>query len=218
MARPKPLIPTSLLSSAGFRDDLRRLLDLSVPQLEQLNSLATGPDGLSPAQLAARFAEEAAITIEAARGALRVAEYLYERCRELRMPPDQAVGQLAESAARSAMGDISDKASALRSLLASKDEYEAGRHVALESLSVVPHLAKLEGIWDIRPVFHREREEVVARIPVLLLNVCWHDTTGQTHETALQLDEDDWEDVREGIDKLEAQRRIIRAYVDEPSA
>jgi hypothetical protein len=216
MARPKPLIPQLLLSSPAFRNDLSRLLRLSASQIDQLDSLAAGPDGFSPALMTTQFAAEASLAPEDARGSLRVAEYLYERCRDWRIPPEEAIAQLVEIARSSGLGDLTEKAPALRRLLATKDQYERGRHVKLEALSTVAHFGGLEGAWDIRLVFHREREEVIAKVPVLLLNVSWHDTAGKSQEAVFQLAEEDWEDVIEAVDRLESQRRAVRAYLEEP--
>jgi len=216
MARPKPLIPQLLLSSPAFRNDLSRMLGLSASQIDQLDSLAAGPDGFSPALMATQFAAEASLAPEDARGSLRVAEYLYERCRDHRISPEDATAQLVQIAETWGLGDATEKVPALTKLLATKEQYERGRHAELRALSTVAHFEGLEGVWDIRPVFHREREEVIAKVPVLLLNVSWHSTAGKSQEAVFQLNEEDWEDVKEAVDRLDTQRKAVRDQLEEP--
>lgn len=143
-----------------------------------------------------------------------MAEYLYERSREYRISPDNAVAQLLQIGADFDIEDLSTRADALRALVASKDAYEGGLRARLQATSTVPHFSGLDGVWDIRPVFHRERGDIIARVAALLLNVSWHDMDGTTHEAIVQLSEEDWEDFKEEVNELETRRAALRSLMD----
>ena len=48
MTTRDPLISQQMLFAAPFRDGLKSLLNLSVDQLQELNSISDSPDGLLP--------------------------------------------------------------------------------------------------------------------------------------------------------------------------
>ncbi len=215
MPDEKPLIPHSLLSLGSFREDIQALLTLSPEQLQVLSALANGRDGFWPSRQTMSFAEQASISLDEAKRTLGVAEYLYERCREYQISPDHAVAQLLDVARALGIEHVAAKDPALRDLVSPKDAYESQRHAASEATGTVAHFQRLDGVWDIRPIFHRHTHEVVARVPVLLINVAWHDMAGTTHEAVFQLDDDDWADFKREADKLDERRRALRPELGE---
>ena len=72
----------------------------------------------------------------------------------------------------------------------------------------------VDGAWDIRPVFHRETDEMIKKVLVLLLNLRWHDTTGTQDDIVLQLNEDDWRDFSDKIKELEQQYEATKNYLE----
>jgi hypothetical protein len=213
MPRDEGLIPTTLLSVASFRRDLLRLLGLSAHALEWLNSIGDGPDGFYAPVQSAKLAEHAGVGLEDAMGAVRVAEYVYERCRESHIAPDDGVTELLQIAATFQVEDAADKASALRALLSTKSGYEAGRYARKRTLSTVHHFEGLDGVWDNRPIFDRDTGEVLKSVPVLIMGVSWHDKTGTSHDAVFQLDDDDWRDFVERVEQLKRQREALQRHL-----
>jgi len=209
VAREKQLITDTLLYSASFRDDMVKFLGLSADHLRDLNSLADGPDGFRPSRQSTRFATKAAISADDARAALRVAEYLYEKCRDEAISLDAGVNELTQIASDLQVADVATKASELRDILAVKDGYESKRQAAAQAVATVAHFVGLEGTWDIRPVFNRETREVVATVPVLLLNLSWHDHGGTLHEAVVQLNDEEWGDLEEVVKRIRDNRDAL---------
>lgn len=216
MPDEKPLIPHSLLSLASFREDLQALFTLSPEQLQVLSALGNGRDGFWPARQTMSFAEQASISLDEAKRTLGVAEYLYERCREYQISPDHAVAQLLDGARALGIEHVAAKDPALRDLVSPKDAYESQRYAAIQAIGTVPHFMRLDGVWDIRPIFHRDTDELVARVPVLLINVAWHDTGGTGHEATFQVNDEGWTDLKREVDKLDRRRRALQSELGEP--
>ena len=212
MTTSKELIDSVLLANRSFRDDLKRLLNLPSSELLWMNSLADGPEGFSPVRQSMKLAEHAAIDPQDAIGAMRAAEYIYERARECPMAVEDATKELLQIAATLDVRDVGQKSDALRALLATKDGYEAGRYATSESLAVVPHFAGMEATWDIRPVFNRDTGEVLTTVPALIVNVSWHDVPGNNRSAVFQLTADQWADLREALEKLERERQAMERY------
>jgi hypothetical protein len=205
----KRLIPTAILASPTFLSDFRSFIGLSAEQLKVVDSLAQTPDGYSPSKQSERLASEAGISSDSATATLRVAEYLYERCREHQIPVEEALDQLAD-AASSLDISVEDRREILRSILRAKPDYEAGRHASLQAIAALSHFVGIEGVWDIRPVFNRETREIVANVPVLLVSINWHDAVGNNYSAQFQLDEEDWAELRSDFDELEKRWNVIQ--------
>ncbi len=213
MKESKDIIPGYILSLDSFRRDLEALLGLSEEQLLQLDSIADSPDGFSTDVQTVKFAEQASLPFDKARASLSVAGYFYRRCREDDISSDDAIRQLSKIASMLGI-DISGKESALRRLLALKDSYETGRYAESRAVDVGNHFMNVDGAWDIRPVFHRETDEMIKKVLVLLLNLRWHDTTGTQDDIVLQLNEDDWRDFSDKIKELEQQYEATKNYLE----
>ncbi len=96
-------------------------------------------------------------------------------------------------------------------MFTAKSSYESGSYAASQAIGVAPHFGGLKGAWDIRPVFHREIGSVIARLPVLLLRVDWHEeSTSQAHSAVFQLNEDDWKEFKQEIEKLDRELAVLR--------
>ena len=215
MAGETQLIPSHLLPSESFKRDLRALLRLTSDQIIALSRLAAdSASGFSPSAQAPTFAEAASISSDEARRAILIAEYLYERCREHRISPDDAVAQLVDVAPSVGIEEITDRAAALGDLLSVKDLYETEGYARRQTVAVVSHFVDLDGIWDVRPVFHRETGDIATNLTVLLLKLSWHDQDGTSHSAAIQLDEDDWASLRERVQKLENERVAVTRYLE----
>lgn len=210
----KRLISFGLLSRKAFKDDLVKFLRLSKAQLQQLDVASQGPDGFWPASQSLKFAEQAAIPSEDARAILEVAQFLYEGCREQSISPEAGTTQLIEICESLKVPDAAEKRDAFICILSTKESYEKGRRAQLRATEFAGHIEDLEGIWDLRPVFHRESGEIIAKVPVLIINITWHDNTRTTHEAVFQLAERDWEEFKNKIDKLEKQWRVVQREIE----
>ena len=209
----KKLVPDSLRSNEAFSRDLKELLTLTADQLSGLNRLATeSPDGFSASLQAAPVAAETGVTLEKARRAILIADFLYERSRTQRIGVDDAVQHLADIAPELGITDIDDKTEALLALLSPKELYETGGYSKMQARSVIAHFLDIDGVWDIRPVFHRETGKVTKELAVLLLSVSWHDDVGVSHNATFQLDENDWASFQEKMKELVAQRQALSEY------
>ena len=213
----KKLIPSSLRSSGAFRRDLKALLSLSSDQLIILGRIASeSTEGFSAGSQAAPLADEMGISVDEARHAVLVADLLYERCRSERISVDEAVEQLATISQELDLPDVTEKTAALGQLLSIKKLYEGEGYVRSQARSIVAHLMNLDGVWDIRPVFHRDTGEITKRLPVLILTASWHDDVGESHNATFQLDEDDWVDFQEKVQELARQRSALGEYLEQP--
>ncbi len=210
----KKLIPDSIRSNEAFRRDLGALLSLEPGQLEVINRMAVeSADGFSPSPQASPVAEATGLSVDDARRAILVADVLYERCRDQRIPVSDAVDQLATIAPEVGVQDFSEIAATLLELLSPKHVYETEGYAKVQSKSVVAHFIGLDGVWDIRPVFHRETGKITKNLPVLLLNVAWHDDVGTSHSAAFQLDDDAWADLRETVQELTDRLASLDEYL-----
>lgn len=214
VAEEKRLIPQSLLSRRTFVTDLKKLLSLTHTDLEQLHKLANGPDGFWPSNQSLKFAEQASVSNEDARIILNVAEYLYERAHENVISPERGAAELVEIGKSVGVDKVEEKRPLFEHLLATKEAYERGRRATLRATEVIAHFEDLDGTWDIRPVFHRESEEIIAKVPVLILNVKWHDSSGTSRDAVFQLAERDWDEFRQKIEKLEKKHEVLRRELD----
>ncbi|MCH7698127.1 MAG: hypothetical protein IH865_04220 [Chloroflexi bacterium] len=206
----KKLIPESLRSNESFRRDLKELLTLGTKPILALNRMAEeSADGISPADQTAGLALETELETAEARRVILVASVLYESCRDQRLPVDDAIGQLADIADEMGISSFSDNADSFAELLSVKSKYETEGYARLQAKAVVPHLMDLDGVWDIRPIFHRESGEIIKRYPILLLSVSWHDDSGSAHSASFQLDDDDWADFTKQVHELEEQRSAL---------
>lgn len=216
MARRSALISSTLLNSSSFRRELETFLRLSADQLNKMAVIANGADGFSPSRQAISFSEQASLSLEEARQSLGIAEYLYERCRDHEISPDDAVEELKGISVRLKIGaEIAGKEAALRDFFSAKDAYESERYANLLASSVAGHFQRLDGVWDIRPVFHRDTGKLVAKVPVLLINLRWHDQGGESHDAVCQLDDEDWANFKEQVDKLQRQRGTLQELLEE---
>lgn len=206
----KKLIPESLRSNESYRRDLKALLTLDTGPIQTLNRLAEeSADGFSPADQAKDLANETDFETGEARRVILVASLLYESCRDQRLAVDDAIKQLVEIADDLGISNFSEKADTFADLLSLKSKYETEGYTRQQAKAVVPHLMALDGVWDIRPVFHRESGQIIKRHPILLLSVSWHDDSGSSHSASFQLDDDDWSDFTKKVRELEEQRNAL---------
>ncbi|MCH7493955.1 hypothetical protein IIA16_04520 [bacterium] len=84
----------------------------------------------------------------------------------------------------------------------------------MQARSVIAHFLDIDGVWDIRPVFHRETGKVTKELAVLLLSVSWHDDVGVSHNATFQLDENDWASFQDKVQELANQRSALVEYMD----
>ncbi len=214
MAGQKELIDNVLLSRKAFRDDLKLLFSLSQDQLKDLVHIGEEPDGFLANKQSLKFAESAALSVEHARSVLLITYYLYERCRELIILPDEARRQLLEVGKNLQIKDLDKKQSVLQEVLVTKKAYESGGRAKVQATEAVSHFLGFNGAWNIRPVFNRETQEILTKLPMLLLNVSWHDTTGTAHDAVFQLDEEDWEEFKVKVKELDTFYQKLRQELE----
>jgi hypothetical protein len=212
VATGKELIPSPLLATRTFREDLKRLLNLPPGELLWMNSIADGADGFSPGRQSMKLAQHAGIDPQDAIGVLRAAQYIYERAHESSISAEDATRELLEIAPTLDVQDVGRLADPLRALLATKDRYEVERYAKSEGLIALPHFTGMEGVWDIRPIFNRDTGEVLTTVATLILNVSWHDSVRNDYSTVFQLTADEWTELREALDKLERERQVMERY------
>lgn len=209
MAEDKQLIPQGLLSRKAFLGDLQKFLNLSVADLEKLENLAEGENGFWPSGQCLRFSEQLLISPEDARAILTVAEYLYQRAGELSITPELGATELVKIGNSLRVDGVDQKREIFARMLRFKEAFEKGRRAVLRATEVIAHFEGLSGTWDIRPIFHRETDEIINKVAVLVLSVRWHDSSGTTSEAVFQLADKDWAEFKRDIEKLEKQRVVL---------
>ena len=172
------------------------------------------PEGYGATTQSASLADSAGVTSDEARRVILVVDYLYERCRNRNIALDAAIEELTAIASELEIEEIADRAAALNALLSPKDLYETKGRTGEQARSVVPHFIDFDGVWDIRPLFHRETGAVANSRPVLLVSFSWHDDAGTAHNASFQLDDEDWALLRQKMDELSNQRSELGKYME----
>jgi hypothetical protein len=158
--------------------------------ISDIGSQSAGFTGLQQAQsLRSRFN----IPTDTAMAHLRLAEHLYHRVAQAELDVAEAIAQIVPIA--SEINDpikIDDKQKdALATILSPKRGYEIADAVPA-ALANGPHFIGVNGSWSVKPVKIRGGE--VIRVPIISLNIVWHDSAGTHHETFLQMSETEWEE------------------------
>jgi len=209
----KSLISPRLLGIRTFRNDLRALLELGADQLLEIARIANTEYGFSYAEQLRKMTPDLSNSTSVA-SALRAASYLYDRIHERNVRPEDAIKQLSTLLPPSEQALISGNAAALMKLFELKPMYERGRRIRDRAVSIVPHYADIQGVCDIRAIFDRSSEEILERVPVVLLGLSFHDDSGNALQTTVQLVGDDWTEFQEKIAKIDKEfRRVSQELV-----
>ena len=186
-----PLIRESELASSAFVRDLTSFFGQKPEVLRAIAEVGDDPDGFLGGSQARRVGSKCEISSSQALNCLRIAAYLYDRVSELGMGVDEAVAQL-----RSVAGELEpvpaideEKLEAISGVLEFKRKYEVSRAVT-QATSNAPHFVNANGSWSVRPV--RIRSGEVVNVPVVALSIHWHDGAGNSHDTFLQMSQDEW--------------------------
>ena len=79
-------------------------------------------------------------------------------------------------------------------------EGEQAQHAASVALANGPHFILMDGAWSIKLV--EVSTGGVAPVPIVSLNILWHDQTGTGHEAFFQMSEAEWQDFCEKVDTI----------------
>ncbi len=212
MAQRYRVISSRLIGVRTFREDLQALLELSAEQLKHISQIADSEGGFSYAEQLGQLTPELLSTKNLA-GALRAASYLYDRVHELELSPKDAISEINTLLPALNIKTLEGKEEALENVLHLKPKYEETSGVEERAVTVVPHYSDVRGICDIRPIFDRRSQHVVKRVPVVLLTLFWHDDSGNSSQTTVQLLAEDWERFRQKIEKLDRELGIVSEEV-----
>lgn len=206
------VVSNRLLSNKRFREDLKQFLRLPSEALRAIAELARNPDGFAPTQKASLLSERTKLSPDVARDALALAEYLYRQVTEHNIPVADAVATLTNLAVEFDIVVSDSQRTALEEILVYKREYETGLYARFQAIEVGPHFGKMQGSWTIR--VQRTRENEVVKVPILALNVSWHDSEGDHHEAFLQMSEKDWGTFKETVERLSREREALQKFLD----
>ena len=202
------------LTLQGFIRDLSAFLNLSESQLRTISEIGDQTEGFTGTQQTLTLQRRLDIPAEEATAHLSLAQHLYRRVDTLGLDVVEATNQVVSIGSTMEEPITIDvpKRDAIAAVLSVKREYEVGR-ANRGAVGNVPHFVDLNGSWNVKAV--RIRGGEVLGVPVIDLSIVWHDGTGATHETYLQMDDGDWEDFTEKINMLNSRRSDIETFLQE---
>lgn len=197
------------IGSQAFLRDLRSFLGLDEAVLLAISDIGQQPDGFIGLQQAQRLEGRFDIEVDHAMALLRLADHLYRRVDLMGLDVSEAVEQIASIASRirEPVSIDDEKKNAIAKILSPKGDYEVSRAVE-NALSNGPHFVRMEVEWSTK--LAKVRNGDIIKIPIVGLSIIWHDSGGNSHETFLQLSEEEWgeftstvADFNEGREELE---------------
>lgn len=203
----EPLLPDRMLASQAFVRDMRMFLELPIGVLFGMSEIGDSSEGFAAESQGRILSERFDLGIDTAARALRLAEYIYNRASNLNLETDDAAAQFAAAASNlekpiSVDGERKD---AVRAILAFKRDYEIARARNVTATSGAPHFIGVNGSWNVKPV--RVRNGEVVKVPILAMNVIWHDGSENNREVFLQMSAEDWADFQSDIAAIEESRK-----------
>ncbi len=196
-----PLVRDRELATPAFVRDLRAFLNLGSEVLLTVSQIGDSADGFAGSEQFLTLSETSGVSLNEARGALRVAEYLYNRVTELGVDAATAADEISfiGSTIQDPVEVSDNQRKAIATILSYKDAYERSSAVS-KALREGPHFTGFSGTWTVKYIPIRGGE--VVRVPVLALSVAWHDGAGNSHEAFVQLSVQDWEALKSEVENL----------------
>ena len=205
----EPLLPDRMLSSPAFVRDMRMFLELPVRVLLGISEIGDSAEGFVAESHGRILRERFDLGIDSATRALRIAEYIYNRASNLNLETEDAASQLAAAASslENPISIDSERKDAVRAILSFKRDYEIARARNVTATSGAPHCIGVNVSWNVKPV--RVRNGEVVKVPILTMNVIWHDGSENSHEAFFQMSADDWTDFNAEIASIEEMRKDV---------
>ena len=205
------MIPSPLRRSPAFRDDFRQLLGLSTDQLRKVAVLGNTEHGFDvPDELIKSASESMSLDQTALATAMKVADFLYDHARAAEMETDEATQQVCEFAGMVGVEGCDSKASAIRLIFEPKEAYDLRDVIHGSNVAVVPILAGVESVCDMRATVDRRTRDVVGYLPIALVGFLLRDTSGDIRTVDMQLDEGDIDKVLEELDRIKSTLATLR--------
>ena len=212
MASEQTFIDRELILPAFVRD-LRGFLALPPEALEtiaEINSLSELSLGFQQASVLGNRAE---MEIEEAASHLRVANHLFHSAVQAGLDAEEATAQLIAAVSLiSEPPEIDDERKKALQALFSAGQDETPLVVAL-ALAHGPHYISMDGSWSVKLV--RSSDDQVAAVPIVSLNILWHDQSGTRQEAFFQMSEAEWESFREGVEEIGDFREEIGHFLED---
>ena len=210
---PQQLIRDWEVRSRPFLRDFKSFLNQPEEVLWAIAELGDSPEGFLGDQQHNELNERFGIALDTASDILRVADYLYVRTGSLRMNAADAVAQVDAVASRVENPVFLDEGrrDAIVAILSFKSGYE--RTIATRNITASgPHFTGVGGSWGVKMAQVSNGETI--RIPILSLNVTWHDGVGNHREVFLQLSDQEWESLNSQLQELDTDRNAINEILD----
>lgn len=206
------LVSDTLLSSPAFVRDMTSFLKLSEDALFAISKFGSEPEGFVGHSQGQRLSALCDIPIGQAMGDLRVAKYLYDRVTELGLDVTDAISQIDSigSTFEPSVAIGVQKRKAIEAILSFKRDYEIS-NADRKAIANGPHFGDLDGVWGMKLFQTREGEAV--KVPVMTLNLSWHDGVGDHHEVFLQLSDKDWDDFSNRVKGFSARRAYLNEFL-----
>ena len=159
---------------------------------------------------------QADISLDEAASHLRVASHLFHSAVQSGLAADEAVDQLISAA--SAISEPIELGDDLREALTAIFSSERGEvsYPVSKALADGPHFIGMDGSWSIKPVKVGDGE--IVAVPVLSIDILWHDQSGTRHEAFFQMSESEWESFREEVEEINDFRQEIEHFLEGSSS
>jgi hypothetical protein len=74
----------------------------------------------------------------------------------------------------------------------------------------------MDGSWNIKPVKVGDGE--IVAVPVLSIDILWHDQSGTRHEAFFHMSESEWESFRDEVEEINDFRQQIEHFLEGSSS
>ena len=206
------LVSSKLLSTPAFVRDLTSFLNLSEAALLAIAEFGNESNSFVGRAQSHALATRFDVPNSEASGVLRVAKYLYDRVTELNVEIGEATNEIDSIAAGLDPAIIISglQRNAIESILAYKRDYEISE-ASSKALADAPHYSDVNGSWGVKLLQTRTGENI--KVPVIALNLTWHDGSGEHHETFVQMGDEDWDDFENRVKELASRRAYLNEFL-----
>ncbi len=191
----------SLLAMASFRRDAKSFLEGGAKVLKSISSIVEETESFELSGESLKRASNMGLTGEAAFSALKVAEFVYDHSRHMKLSPEAITAEFEQLAP--VLGTTVDKAmlDALTELLKPKARYDQQQAIRLAVSRGPASLQKFSLAVDVRAVTEGESGRMLGFVPIILGGISVEDYVREESYFAFSLSTDDLKDIRDTVDK-----------------
>ena len=149
-------------------------------------------------------------SLQEASAHLRMADHLSHSAVQKNLGPEQAADEIVAVASEihEPVRVEERQRTAIAAILSA--DFGENPPTARLALASGPHFIGIEGFWSLRPV--KTSSDNILAVPIVSLNISWHDHSGAPHEAFIQLSEADWQEFRDKVTTIEDLRKDLEPF------